>query len=257
MLGKKLYYNKSIRLYTACFGSLFDDLKIVRESDNTEILIPIKYAAKQKVIQRYIQRQRDDTTPIRQRMQLPTMYFVLESMEYAPNRAKQNLQYAVTDNSEYVIQYEAVPYNFKFTLSVLTESIADNLAAIEQILPRFTPQYNIKVKDNPLLPNVASDIPVVLDYTNLVQDYEGMFDDNRKLIFYELGFTVKGRLFASYSNDDSGFGGVIKHVDVNLRDFVEQEDVDNLLMKFEADVVPDTAEINDVHTISETVTTYV
>jgi hypothetical protein len=83
----------------------------------------------------------------------------------------------------------------------------------EQIVPYFTPDYTVAVKDLEG-PGSITDVPILLTATNLQDDYEGDFGNSRRTIIYTLDFDIKFK----FMGIQSGPSKIIKVVDVDLYD---------------------------------------
>src|SRR5690348_3983505 len=189
MLGDDPFYFSINRKMTAAFGSLFNELSIPRYDANgnvTEMLhVPISYAPKERVEVRII----DDPNISKQSAvsPLPRISFEQGNLQYDADRALNpvNIMTVVRDanTGNYQKQYEAVPYNFNYTLWVYSKTIEDGNKIVEQILPYFRPEFPIKVELVPQM-NVTMNIPVVLNSISLQDTFEGDFKGERRAIIW-------------------------------------------------------------------------
>jgi hypothetical protein len=108
--------------------------------------------------------------------------------------------------------YAPVPYNIEISLYAIAKTQEDALRVVEQILPFFTPQYNIPMKVLPDYNNLIIDTPVILNSVSMQDDYEGDMMTRRQII-YTLTFTMKSYLFGPV-----GTASVITNVQANLKD---------------------------------------
>jgi len=231
---------------------MFNDIRVIR--GNKQVKVPINFLPRAKwyVLMKERQVALNADKPLTQVI-LPRISFNLSGMEYDATRAraKANAAYeSVSSISK--IQYQPVPYNFRFELCILTSSITDQLAIIEQIVPFFTPNFNLSIIDNPLAGTKSSDVTLRLDSVSINNDVEGMFDEKR-VTSAELEFTMKGLI---YGPSEDGSGNVIRDVEANIRDFDHQGDVDNLLAKYTATLDPFDAEEGDDYDIIEELIEY-
>jgi len=200
------FYNKSIRYLTVAFGSLFNNIYVQRldgDGNETErIRVPLGYGPKQKYIRRYaLDIDSGLETPDTQ-VTLPRISFEMTGAAYDPTRKRNTLQkrYRVgASNDTTYHNYVEVPYDFSFSLSVLTKYMEDGLQITEQILPYFTPEFNITININEV--NQKIDIPIVLDSYSITEDYEGDFDA-RRLISFDMEFTAKSYVFGPEKSSD-------------------------------------------------------
>jgi hypothetical protein len=117
-------------------------------------------------------------------------------------------------------QYNPVPYDINFQLSIFVKNTTDGTKIIEQILPYFTPEWTTTVQliSNP---DITLDIPLVIN--NITQDdvYEGSFEERRALI-WTLDFTMKAFFFGPTKKSE-----IIKLANTQLYDaslFLDIED---------------------------------
>lgn len=200
------FYNKSIRYLTVAFGSLFNNIYVQRldgDGNETErIRVPLGYGPKQKYIRRYaLDIDSGLETPDTQ-VTLPRISFEMTGAAYDPTRKRNTLQkrYRVgASNDTTYHNYVEVPYDFSFSLSVLTKYMEDGLQITEQILPYFTPEFNVTININEV--NQKIDIPIVLDSYSITEDYEGDFDA-RRLISFDMEFTAKSYVFGPEKSSD-------------------------------------------------------
>ena len=208
MLGG-YWSNDHIRNYTVIFGSLFNDMYVKRDSaSKTElqkIKVPIGYGPTEKTLAR-VRQQPDLEEPLS--IQLPRMSFELANIVYDADRKLNNLG-KIRTNSNFV--YNPVPYNIIFNLYIMTNTTTDGLRIVEQILPFFTPSFNIPTKILESL-NIEHDIPIVLDSVQQQDNYEGDLLEKRSII-WTLTFTLKGYLYGGVRD-----GKLIKHVEARIFD---------------------------------------
>jgi hypothetical protein len=104
--------------------------------------------------------------------------------------------------------YNPVPYNFDFTLSVMVKNSDDGTQILEQILPYFTPEYQVTMNEMSTM-GIKRDIPIIFTGLSTEDSYEGDFLTRRALI-HTLTFVVQGYLYGPTSDI-----GIIREVDVN------------------------------------------
>ena len=145
------FYHSSIRNLVIAFGSLFNDVRIVRQnpdgSTKEEIRLPISYGPKEKFLVRAQQASSIDDDQIKSRMTLPRLGFDIVSIAYDNARKRNTLQkrFLVDANNNYKARrtFSEVPYNFEFNLYVMVRNMEDGLQILEQIVPYFTPEFNV------------------------------------------------------------------------------------------------------------------
>lgn len=199
MFGRT-FTNDVIRKYIVLFGTVFNDIYINRDDANGEIIqtikIPLSYGPREKVLARL---DGDPTLDRQIATIVPRITFEMTTFEYDPTRKLNTLNKltkqsatAGTDD-EVVYQYQPVPYDINFTMSILVKNAEDGTRIVEQILPYFTPEWTASVN---LVPEVDGprDIPIILNNVSVEDQYEGAFTERRAII-WTLDFTVKGWLY--------------------------------------------------------------
>jgi hypothetical protein len=208
------YYNKSIKKLVIAFGTLFNQLYIERydETDavSNKIRVPLTYGPKEKFIRR-LNADSDITTNTHVQITLPIIGFDITSMVYDPNRRVNKLQTTFIESGNDVKSgWAEVPYNINFGLYVFSRNIDDNLQIVEQILPNFTPEFNISLNFNEL--NTRVTVPIVLNGVNSSEVYEGDFQTRRN-ITSTFDFTAKTYLYGRIKTEPSE---LINEAEINL-----------------------------------------
>lgn len=207
MLGHT-FYHQSLRKYVILFGTVFNDLYILRRDSNNnviqEIKVPLTYAPREKVTARLEQNLNLDN---KESVLLPRMSFEMTGMQYAPERKLNTLnRYTKVDENnpnKKFNSYNPVPYDLLFDLNIYTRYAEDATALLEQILPFFTPEWTGTINLIPEL-DAKVDVPIVLQGLSSQDTYEGDFETRRALI-WSLQFVMKGYLFGPIRSS-----GVIK-----------------------------------------------
>ena len=215
MLGTT-YYHQTIRKYVAVFGTLFNDINIQRKNSSGEIVdhikVPIAYEAKDKMLLRVRRGSKADESI---GISLPRMGFDLNGIVYAPVRKLNTLGVTYAANTAagsgtMLKQYNPVPYNFDFTLSAMVDNSEDGAQIFEQIVPFFTPEFNVSVNLIPSM-NIKPDISIALTDVTIEDSYEGELTIRREII-WTLNFMMKGYIYPDIKS-----GSVTKTVLVHLR----------------------------------------
>lgn len=209
------YYNKSIKKLVVSFGTIFNQLYVERYDENdvitNKIRVPLTYGPKEKFYRRLVN-ESDITANTHVQITLPMMGFDITSMLYDPIRRVNKLQnvFAETNNTLKKTWTE-VPYNINFGLYVFSRNIDDNLQIVEQILPNFTPEFNVSLNLNEL--NTRVTVPIVLNSVNTTEDYEGDFQTRRSIISV-FDFTAKTYLYSKIKETTPST--LVQDVDINV-----------------------------------------
>lgn len=202
------FYHKKIRTAVAVFGSLFNNLHVLRTDANNQVLsqtkVPLSYAPAQKFLER-IRANPDLYTDTNVAIKLPRMSFEILSFTYDVTRQISKInnfnQTSSTANSRHKFN-AGVPYVITFQLSIYAKNQDDALQILEQILPYFSPQYTLTMKPFPDYPNVKEDVPIVLQSVDFSDDFEGP-QESRRTIIYNLTFDMKVNFYGPTS--DKGY----------------------------------------------------
>ena len=213
------YYHQTIRKYVAVFGTLFNDINVVRRDASDvikeQIKVPIAYSPRDRWILRLRRARGVSGTDEAVAMSLPRMGFDLTGITYDGTRKLNTLGQVYSANtvagtSTLMKQYNPVPYNFDFSLYSMVSNAEDGAQIFEQIVPFFTPEFTVTVNLIPSM-NIAPDVTMVMNGVTIEDNYEGDFQATREII-WTLTFTMKGYIYP-----DVKTGSVVKTVIVNLR----------------------------------------
>lgn len=207
------FYNSSIRSIIVGFGQLFQNYKIVRKDENSKqiasIDVPIAYGNKEK----WLTRINTDPELSKNVMNtLPRMAFSMVGLQYDAERKlnmNNRLSFSgVNENTRNTI-VTPVPYNIEMRLDIMAKNNNDALQIVEQILPYFTPHYNITIKP---LPNtdINQDVPIILNSVQMDDTYNQDWSQER-YILYSLMFTIKTVIYGGF-----GSNSVIKSVTTDI-----------------------------------------
>ena len=208
MLNGQYFYNQTMKKAVAVFGTIFNNIKIVRQGGSME-RVPLSYGPKAKFLAR-INTERDEAAARSIAIKLPRMSFEITSISYDTTAKlnRMNKRMFPVDgssvNKNTVMQ--SVPYKLGMQLNILATNQDDALQIFEQILPSFTPEYTIAIK-NMEGPDTSTDVPIVLNGVSFSDEYEGSFESRRTLV-YTLEFEMRVR-FAGTTSE----GKIIRIVD--------------------------------------------
>jgi hypothetical protein len=225
------YYHATIRKMVSVFGTLFNNISVVRKDGNGSVVnitrVPLAYGPKQKFLARLDEQPNLDNTKVA--MKLPRMSFEITTLTYdASTKINRNntLTFAATDPASRKVIRTYAPYRMGLQLSIMAKNQDDALQVLEQILPHFQPEYTVTIKDLDEL-NLKTDVPFVLTGVQMNEDYEGDFIQRRAII-YTLDFETRLRFYGQVNNKE-----VIQNVLVDFRnpttlDGMERLDIEQL-----------------------------
>ena len=215
MLGNRQFYHETVRNIIIGFGTLFNDIHVVRKNNSGVITqsmkVPLAYGPKQKWLARLDQ---DAGLDSKVAITLPRLGFEIQNLTYDPARKLNRVQKfkkvksSASDANKMDSQFMPVPYNINVQLYVMAKQSDDALQIVEQVLPFFQPDYTLTIKDMEDM-GVARDIPIVLNSINYEDSYRGDYAERRAII-YTLDFTTKFYLYGPVTSSK-----VIKTVQVD------------------------------------------
>lgn len=218
MFGTHFYYQR-IKKAVAIFGSLFNNIYVVRKNTAGSVIsqmkVPLTYAPKRDFIDRLDKMQIEGDNAERQiAVKLPRMSFEITSMTYDATRQLPKMNQCTVPSTVFDGKakkiYSPVPYNIGFQLSVYAKSQDDALQIVEQIMPFFTPQYTVTV--NPLDDfDIKEDTPVTMTGISFSDDYEGLLEARRTII-YTLDFEMKINLYKGIPSSSA----IITQYDIDI-----------------------------------------
>ena len=197
MFGRT-YYHEILRKTIVSFGTLFNDIHIVRTNSAGEqiqsLKVPLAYGPKQK----FLARLREDATIDKKvAITLPRIGFELSGIEYDGERKLNKMtkirKVKGTETKQISTQYSPVPYNVNFELFIMAKNSDDSVQIVEQILPYFQPEYTVTIKTVPAMDQIR-DVPIILTSTAYEDTYDGDFM-TRRAIIYTLNFTAKSYMY--------------------------------------------------------------
>jgi len=212
MLGTQ-FYHESIRKIIVSFGTMFNNINLVRKDNSGSIIqsmkVPLAYGPRQK----FLVRLNEDADLTKQvAITLPRIGFEIQNLEYDAarklNRVQRFKKVKGANSEQLDAQYMPVPYNLAIELYVMAKQSDDALQIVEQILPYFQPDYTLTINDNVAMDS-KRDVPIVLNSISYEDNYQGDFTTRRALI-YTLSFTAKFYLYGPVTSSK-----VIKTVQVD------------------------------------------
>lgn len=224
MLGHNPFYFGTLRKLVVAVGTIFNDIKIDIVDNNGSVVdthkVPLYYAPTSI----YLEKLRTDRGIEKS---LPAIaYEIGPSIEYdsqrqrnplntvsAPNPNPKPLPNSTTGNLGSLLkQKSGVPYNVPFTLTVYSNTMDASLRIIEQILPNFTPSYNLPIKAVEEL-GLIEDIKIILNSVSHDDNYQEGFEHNR-LITWTIDLTAKATFYPPIEQSSE-----ILKATANVKDF--------------------------------------
>lgn len=211
------FYNETIRNTVVAFGSLFNEIYVVRKNssgtETSRFKVPITYGPKEKFIRMLneysLLKGKGNGTEIS--TILPRIGFNIESINYDGERKRNTLSKRYTKNTDpnkLSFEFAEVPYNIDFVMTIAARTMEDALQIVEQILAYFTPEFTVTVNFTDSRPKI--DVPITLTSVATEMDFEGDLSTQRSILF-NLGFTVR-----TYVYGPTKTAKIIKTVDARF-----------------------------------------
>ena len=211
------FYHATMRKSVAVFGTLFNNMNVIRKDGSggilSQIKVPLAYGPKQKFLARLDQEAGFDA-PLA--IKLPRMAFEITSLEIDDTQKLQKKNKIVETHASDITKRKTIShytsYNIGMSLYILTKNQDDGLQLVEQILPYFQPDYTVTIKpvDNF---DLKQDVPIVLDSVSIDDQYEGEFTE-RRVLTYQLDFTMKMKFYGPTADV-----GLIREINVDIEKF--------------------------------------
>lgn len=243
------FYHATMRKAVAVFGTLFNDISVIRQDGNGNVLnqikVPLAYGPKQKFLARLDQNTNQDASMA---IKLPRMAFEITSLDIDSSQklGKRNVisENHATDPTKKKTLKQQVAYNINMSLYILAKNQDDGLQVVEQILPYFQPEYTITIRPVDGF-GYKQDVPIVLTSVNISDDYEGDFV-TRRVLTYQLDFAMKMKFFGPTENQ-----GVIREVNF---DFNADANHENVLENMDFTITPQSSDEDDDYTVNVNIT---
>lgn len=214
------FYHQRIRKAVAVFGSLFNDINVIRKNSSNEVIsqvkVPLSYAPKRDFLNRLDAMENGEQGERTIAVKLPRMSFEIVSMNYDATRQLPKMNNCTRPGDTYGSAakiYSPVPYIVQFQLHVYARSQDDALQVVEQILPYFTPHYTLTVKPLDDFTTVKEDSQITMQGITFSDDYEAALEARRTII-YTLDFDMKIHLFKDIADNSA----IITQYEIDVMD---------------------------------------
>ena len=241
------FYHATMRKSVAVFGTLFNNIKVIRKASGGGVLnqvkVPLAYGPKQKFLARLDQETGIDA-PLA--IKLPRMAFEITGLELDQTQKLQKRNVISESHGSDVGKKKTIKhytsYNIGMSLYIMVKNQDDGLQIVEQILPFFQPEYSVSIKPVDGFDH-KQDVQVILGGVNIDDQYEGGFTERRVLI-YQLDFTMKMKFYGPTADVN-----VIREINVDFHD------KENITKTFEQmDFTVGNTDTADSHTVTTTIT---
>lgn len=204
------YYAETLRNITVSLLERFSHMEVHRfNKEHTEVVktieVPIAFAPVEKTQQDRLEDYTVEPQSTGQRyyLQVPRLALNFNGLSYDPNRAisvNEGRYFPDTSAEGKLLNrlYQdamPTPYNFQYTISIRTDSLADFSQIIENIIPYFNPKLYLRVKEFSFL-NIERNLSVVLN--DVSPDFTDELDkQSMRQINGTITFTIEGYVYKS------------------------------------------------------------
>lgn len=214
------FYHQLLRRYHIAFGSLFNNLTLVRNDANNKeaqrFVVPLEYTARESWLSRMRQ---DPNLDRHDSVTVPRLAYEMTAMRYDPTRKLNSLNQRTLTSLDGNIKmarryFSPTPYVLSFSLYALTRSVEDANQITEQIIPYFTPSYSLLVK---LIPSLG-----ILDRMKIVMEsgspqWSDSFETSQFAETREILLTFNFSVSANFYGPISAVPpSIIRHIMVDL-----------------------------------------
>ena len=241
------FYHATMRKSVAVFGTLFNNLKVIRKATDGSVLnqvrVPLAYGPKQKFLARLDQETGFDAGMA---IKLPRMAFEITGLSLDTTQKLNKMNKIVETHASDVGKKKTIKhhtsYDIGMSLYIMVKNQDDGLQIVEQILPYFQPEYNVTITPVDGF-TYKQDVSVILGGVQIDDQYEGEFTERRVLI-YQLDFTMKMKFFGPTADQ-----AIIREVNLDFHD----KDVTTALFE-EMDFTVGASDDADDYTVTTTIT---
>jgi hypothetical protein len=238
-MARAYFYHETIKKLIVAFASMFDEIQIQLD-DGRFITVPLTFSQREKFIDDMNKGVEMDIDGSNFNTQFPKMGFEFSGLNFAPERHTNPLNTIEgTDSTgNEISMYNRIPYDLQFALIVGTRKLEDSLKIVEQIIPFYTPELVLTIKDLNEF-EYETNVPFILNSVSSNIEYEGSYETQRA-ITWELQFTAK-----CYFYPDVKSGLTIRQTIMNLTN----EDYTQKFFKLTSTVDPFLANKTDTYTV--------
>ena len=199
------FYHEKIRKCVAVFGTLFNNIHVVRKNASgatiSQMKVPLSYAPKAKFLERI--RETEEMTDTKLAIKLPRMSVEIDAIYFDPTRQLpkvNNFTRLVSDDTGVRTKFfTSVPYIINFELNILSKTNEDAVQILEQIIPFFNPAFTITMKPFNDYPDITEDIPISIIGLSFTDNFEGQLEDRRTII-YTIDFELRTNFYGPISD---------------------------------------------------------
>lgn len=213
------FYQKQTKKLMATFGSIFNDMEIVRE--NKSWRVPIGYGTRSHWIHRIEKGVLTPEGQVQIQTVVPRLSYELKGATRDASRTENRLnriqKEVYLDSSDLPVRKMSlapVPWNFEFVLGVYATNMDDLLAIIEQITAYFNPSITVSIQQSETL-DIDTDVSIDLQPSWVIEDSSEQGFETSRVINTELTFIVKSFIYGPVREQRVILKSIIESIDFN------------------------------------------
>ncbi len=236
-MAREVFHHDTIKKIVSSFATILDEVRFTNGHGEIQA-VPLMYSPREKFTEDL--RAKPDAEVYAYDITLPRIGYQVEGYNFSPERHSNPMGRMRDTNGNF--SYNRVPYDVSVSVWVAANRYNDGNRIIEQIIPFFTPEFTITLKDVESL-DLRTNMPITLDSISTSIEYEGSMDFAR-IMLWTLQFTVKAYFYQNVQHAER-----IKKTMIDMTD----KDFDRIYERVISEVVPRTAGENDPHVIEDRV----
>jgi hypothetical protein len=204
------FNNQSIRKLVVAFGSLFDEIYVIRKNNTTNVeekyKVPITFSSKEKFLRR-LESTSSISEGVKTQINLPYISFDIGGIAYDSNRKRNKLRVASTSETNEETgetttykTFAETPVSIGLNLFFYTRNLDELFQIIEQVTAYFNPEFNIRLNFNEIHKNI--NVPISMRDVRISDDHEGALN-SRRTIIGTINFVASSYLFGEIKSGSS------------------------------------------------------
>ena len=182
---------------TVVFGSVFSNIHVRKYNKDGSInksntsLVPISYSPKESYEIWLDEKLRNADANTEINVKLPRMSFEMTNLSVNVERGMNtNIPIYgrnIMPNGRTVKSRTPISYQFDYSLTIWAKNMDDSIQILDQLLPMFTPEISIKLRESIRL-NIVNDVKIVLTGVSKDDNYQTILEN--RIIKWTLSFNV-------------------------------------------------------------------
>lgn len=213
---REYFFPNILRKVNIAMLSLFKNIQVAKYDNLSEIInmrdVPITFGHKGKYLSIAKKKEHRDYS-----LYLPRIALMISSLTSDPEKTRgghlTSLCDYTTGNQDTIQKlYGGVPYKIGYTVTILSEHMDDLSQILEQIIPSYTPQRTVTIREFDFLTDFTRDLPVNL--VSVTPEFpEETPEEDLRYVEFNLDFEVDCTFYRPLKVSD-----IIKTVNIDMID---------------------------------------